>query len=381
MSARLLFFSNLFPTAAEPYRGLDNATLLHALAADYEIRVISPQPSLPWSRARHEAREGDAVLQPRWVNAAYVPKIGGPVNHLLMAGSVGRVFEETMRDFRPTVMLSSWIYADSCAAIRLAAGRVPVVAIAQGSDVHQYLGMAGRRGVILRTLPQASAVITRSGELSRILEAAGFPAGKLHTVYNGVDLETFQPRDARAARREAGLPVEGRIILFVGNFFAVKNPQLLIQAVASMPTVPHLVMAGGGPLEVECRGQVERLGIAERVTFAGRKTPPEIARLMNAADVLALPSRNEGVPNVILEAFASGLPIIASRVGGIPEVLDSEALGKLVPEGSMVSTLADALEQQLAKPRGTTAIRARGERFSWRAAADAYREILASSIL
>jgi teichuronic acid biosynthesis glycosyltransferase TuaC len=375
VSARLLFFSNLFPTATEPYRGLDNATLLHELRADYDIRVISPRPSLPWARKAYAPRAEDEVLQPRWINAAYLPRIGGPVNHALMAASARKAFEEAMRDFKPAVVLSSWIYADSCAAIRLAAGRVPVVAIAQGSDIHQYLGMAARRGVILRTLPRAAAVITRSRELSRILERAGFPHGKLHTIYNGVSLEAFQPRDQAAARREAGLPADGRIVLFVGNFYAVKNPALLIEALAKLTGAPYLVMAGGGPLERECRELAGRLGITSRVLFMGRKMPGEIATLMNAADVLALPSRNEGVPNVILEAFASGLPVVASRVGGIPEVLDQDFLGQLTREGD-VDDLARALEQRLAMPRDVAAIRRHGERFSWKAAADAYRGIL-----
>jgi glycosyltransferase involved in cell wall biosynthesis len=138
-------------------------------------------------------------------------------------------------------------------------------------------------------------------------------------------------------------------------------------------------MAGGGPLETACRELAERRGLGSRLILAGRKTPGEIATLMNAADVLALPSRNEGVPNVILEAFASGLPVVASRVGGIPEVLDREVLGRLPPEGD-VQAFTAALEQQLAAPRDPSAIRAHAERFSWRAAADSYREILARAI-
>lgn len=377
MKPRLLFFSNLFPTAAEPYRGLDNATLLHALEPHFDIRVLSPRPSLPWSRAHFAARPGDASLQPRWSRAAYLPKIGSPVNHLLMAASVRGDFESVLREFRPAVLLSSWIYPDSCAALRLAAGRLPVVSIAQGSDIHQYLTMPGRRGIILGTLPGAGAVITRSRELSRILVEAGFPAGKLHTIYNGVCLETFQPRDQAAARREAGLPAEGRVILFVGNFYPVKNPLLLIEACARMAEKPLLVMAGGGPLEPDCRELARRLGIGSRVIFAGRKSPGEIARLMNAADLLALPSRNEGVPNVILEAFASGLPVVASRVGGIPEVIDRDFLGHLTPPGD-VAALAAALDEQLATPRDQDAIRRHGESFSWQAAAEAYRSILSA---
>jgi teichuronic acid biosynthesis glycosyltransferase TuaC len=374
---RLLFLSNLFPTVSEPYRGLDNATLLHALTPHFEIRVLSPRPTLPWRGASFPPRPEDAPLQPHWIPTAYLPKIGGPVNHLLMATSLRQAFEETLRVFHPAIILSSWIYPDSCAAVRLAAGRIPVVAIAQGSDIHQYLTMPARRRVILKYLPQAAAVITRSRELSRLLEDAAFPPKKLHTVYNGVSLDTFQPRDQALARREAALQTDPNIILFVGNFYPVKNPLLLIQAFSQLTASPSplLVMAGAGPLDQPCRDLATQLGIASRVIFAGRKTPPEIARLMNAADLLAIPSKNEGVPNVILEAFASGLPVVASRVGGIPEVLDRDFLGRTFPTGDCPA-LVTALHPQLTSPRNAAAIRQHAERFSWPAAATSYREIL-----
>ncbi len=382
MNPRLLFLSNLFPTASEPYRGLDNAALLHALAPHFEVRVLSPRPVLPWARQTFLARQDDGPLEPRWVPSAYLPRIGGLLNHLLMAASLRHSFERELRDFAPGILLSSWIYPDSCAALHLAHGRVPLVAIAQGSDVHQYLGMPYRRRAILKYLPHAAAVITRSRELSLLLEAAAFPAAKLHTVYNGVDLDAFQPRDQAIARRESGLPEEGRIILFAGNFFPVKNPLLLIEALARLRAgkpPPLLVMAGGGPLEQSARDLAARLGLASRVLFAGRKLPGEISRLMNAADLLALPSNNEGVPNVILEAFASGLPVVASRVGGIPEVLDQDFLGRLVSPGD-VAELASALDEQLAAPREAGSIRRHAERFSWEAAASRYREILLSAL-
>jgi glycosyltransferase involved in cell wall biosynthesis len=298
-----------------------------------------------------------------------------------MSASLRHSFEETLREFRPDILLSSWIYPDSCAVLHLAHGRVPLVAIAQGSDVHQYLGMPARRRAILRYLPNAAAVITRSRELSRLLEEASFPPAKLHTVYNGVALDTFRPRDQAQARREAALPENARIILFVGNLYPVKNPLLLIQALAQleMENPPLLVMAGGGPLEEACRDLATRLGVASRVIFAGRKSPQEIARLMSAADLLALSSDNEGVPNVLLEAFASGLPVVASRVGGIPEVLDQEFLGRTSPPGDLPALVA-ALHHQLLTPHDPAAIRRHGERFSWHAAAGAYREILLSSL-
>jgi glycosyltransferase involved in cell wall biosynthesis len=373
---RLLFLSNLFPTAAEPYRGLDNATLLHALAEDFEIRVLSPRPVLPWARATFTPRPQDVPLSPHWVPSAYLPKIGSPVNHLLMAASLRNDLEAALHSFNPEVILTSWIYPDSLAALHLIHGRLPLVAIAQGSDVHHYLEIPSRRRAILRYLPHASAVVTRSGELSRLLANAGFPAEKLHAIYNGVDLDLFHPRDQAAARRELFLPEGVPVILFVGNFFKVKNPQNLILAMAELKTPDSLlVMAGGGPLEEPCRELAAKFNLENRVIFAGRKTPGEIAHLMNAADVLALPSQNEGVPNVILEAFASGLPIVASQVGGIPEVLNQDFLGGAVPTGD-IGALAAALDRRLSSPRETARIRDHAGQFSWSAAAAKYRNLL-----
>ena len=402
MTPRLLFFSNLFPTAAEPYRGLDNATLLHALSSHFDIRVLSPRPTLPWAGNNFSPRREDKSLEPRWVPAVYLPKIGSSSNHLLMTTSLGPAFEETLQEFDPHIILSSWIFPDSCAALKLADGRLPVVAVAQGTDVHQYLRMPVRRSIILKTLPRASAVITRSRELAHLLAAAGFPSAKLHTIYNGVSQDTFQPRDQALARREAGLRPDARIILFVGNFYAVKNPFLLIRAVAKLDS-GLLVMAGGGPLELRAHSVAltQQLWIARRmmsavpkndgyhtgenrpidprIIFTGRKTPAEIANLMNAADLLALPSNNEGVPNVILEAFASGLPVVASNVGGIPEVLDHPTLGRLFPRGDLDALVA-ALRDQLAAPRDAAAIRAHAARFTWDNAAAQYREILMAAM-
>jgi glycosyltransferase involved in cell wall biosynthesis len=305
-----------------------------------------------------------------------------------MAGSLRQAFEQTLADFRPSIILSSWIYPDTCAALRLLNGRVPLVAIAQGSDLHQYLAMPARRRIILHQLPHAAAVITRSRELARLLQTAGFPPEKLHTIYNGVSLDTFQPRDQSIARRQSSLPEDARIILFAGNFYKVKNPHFLITASTSLdmysstdgiPTL--LVMAGGGPWERTCRDMVARFSKFRkppRVIFAGRKTPEEIARLMNAADLLAIPSRNEGVPNVLLEAFASGLPVVASHVGGIPEVLDHDFLGSTFPPNDL-QAFVTAVRHQFAAPRDTAAIRLHAERFTWSAAASQYREILTSA--
>jgi glycosyltransferase involved in cell wall biosynthesis len=379
---KLLFVSNLFPDTREPYRGLDNATLLHALRDRAEIRVVALRPSLPWQRRAWRPRPEDAPLQPQFLAVPYLPKIGHRFNHRLYARALRPVLASLVREWAPGVILVSWLFPDACAVARLQLEfQNPFVAIAQGSDAHQYLQISARREVMVRELARASAIVTRSAELARLLAEAGLAAGKLHTIYNGVDLERFRPPDpaGRLAAREAmAIPVDAPVIVFVGNFLPVKNPRLLLEAHARLLGTPvfrdtRLVLVGAGPVDLSAESL--RLGTSARVMFAGRQDVAGVARAMEAADVLALSSDNEGVPNVMLEAFACGLPVVATRVGGISEVHRHDFLGKLVPARD-AAQLGEALGEVLSRPRETARIAEYGRTFSWEATADAYREVL-----
>jgi glycosyltransferase involved in cell wall biosynthesis len=199
-----------------------------------------------------------------------------------------------------------------------------------------------------------------------------------------VDVAAFHPpTDAERAEARAAhkLPQGAPTILFVGNFLPIKNPHILLEAHARLRAIPELreaqlLLAGGGPLEPELRSLAEKLGHASGVHFTGRHDANGIARLMRTADVLALPSDNEGVPNVILEAFASGLPVVASRVGGIAEVHRHDFLGQLTPPRD-VPALAAALQKTLLTPPDRKRIAEFGRTFTWHATADAYHRLLA----
>jgi teichuronic acid biosynthesis glycosyltransferase TuaC len=378
---KLLFVSNLFPDTSEPYRGLDNATLLHHLADRWQIRVLAVRPALPFtSRPRHP-REQDAKFAPEYLTTPYVPKFGSRWNHRLLARALRRRVRELRVRSEFDLVLCSWLFPDCCAVAELARELdFSFVAIAQGSDVHQYLKMPVRRRIMTGLLPRAAAVITRSGELARLLADAGLPRERLHPVYNGVDLDRFLPGDRLAARRALGLPAEAPLILFVGNFYEIKNPLVLPAALANLPatqfkSAPILVMVGGGPMEEHIRQLAERLSVRDRVIFAGRTDPGGVVSYMQAADVLCLPSRNEGVPNVVLEAFACGLPVVASRVGGIPEVHRGDDFGRLVSTTDP-DAFAAALQDVLLSPPASNRIREHALQFSWSRAAAGYHALL-----
>ncbi len=380
---RLLFISNLFPDASEPYRGLDNATLLHALSDRWDIRVLALRPTLSWAKAEWMPRAADVALRPTYVATRYVPKFGHRWNHLLYARALRPALERVRRDWSFDTVLCSWLFPDACAVARLSEEfNFRYAAIAQGSDVHQYLRVPARRAVMKRHLASASAIITRSADLARQLAGVGLRKDRLHPVYNGVNMATFHPAtpaERGEARAALGVPDDAPMILFVGNLLPIKNPQVLLEAHTELCSKPELrdcrlVLIGGGPLEPALRALAAKLGHDAQVIFAGRHDAAGVARAMRAADVLALPSDNEGVPNVILESFASGLPVVASRVGGIAEV-HREFCGQLAPARD-VSALAAALRATLTAPPDRARIADHGRAFTWAATAEACHQLL-----
>ena len=379
---KLLFISNLFPDSNNPNRGSDNAVLLRMIERWCDIRVIAPRPALPFSGAGrfHPCLE-DKQFAPIYPTVHYLPKIGGPVNHLFMANDLRAAIMQARKQFAFDIILCSWIYPDACAVAKLSKELdFKFVAIAQGTDIHQYLRMPTRRRIIQKYLPRAEAVITRSAQLATMLEQAGFDKRKLQIIYNGVDFRTFHPSDKLDARREMKISESATVLLFVGNFLPIKNPKLLIAMHAELSRLQpqrtfELIMLGSGPLQPEMQRYAEALGYGKRVSMPGRKPPAKVARYMQAADVLCLSSQNEGLPNVILEAFACGLRVVSTNVGGISEAVNAPAFGVLV-ERHTPQSFAHAVATVLGQPVNEEQILSRASKFSWDKAANAYMELL-----
>jgi len=378
---KVLFLSSLFPDATNAYWGLDNSVLVRELSRYCDMRVISPRLSLPFRNVNYAPRHVDRQFEPLYPNALHIPKVGSYLNHLLLARAIRRPLQTLHETFGFDVILCAWLYPDGCAVARVAQELgTPFILVAQGSDVHAYLRITARRRLILRAVRESSATITRSRRLAALLKDAGVATDRLHPVYNGVDLETFRPGQRDDARRKLGLPRSDKIILFVGEFKAVKNPLLLVQAHGELshhnanPTV-HLVMIGDGPLREAAQLMANKNGAEHAVHFVGLKPPQEVAQYMQAADVLCVPSDNEGVPNVVLEAFACGLAVVSTRVGGIPEVLTESFLGRLVAKRN-APELVSALQETLRTTTEPERIRTHALRFSWERCATEYLQLL-----
>lgn len=388
MRPRLLFVSNLFPDTKEPYRGLDNVTLLHHLKDHWDIRVVALRPSLSaWRGAGLKLlhRSQDEVFQPRYVSVPYIPKVGDVWNPGLMHRALQRELVRVKAEGAWDVLLASWLYPDGGAATRAAASAgTPAVLIAQGSDVHKYLKVPRRKQAILEAVKASRGVITRSRSLATLLGEAGAEKAKLHPVHNGVDVSLFHGGSREEERGKLGLKDKATVILYVGNLLPVKNPELLLRAFARLRAGWHgaplqLRLAGKGPMREGLEKLAAELGFLDSVYFLGPQDAGQIASWMRAADVLCMSSHNEGLPNVVLEAMASGLPVVATDVGGIHEIVDAPWKGVLVPpakEEELTAGLQRVLEEAPDRQR----IAAYGSGLSWGVTAGACDRILRAAL-
>lgn len=330
---RVLIVTKIFPNRLEPLSSPFNRRQFAALSRLCDVEVLASIPWFPgasvfgrWSAAgrltqvpRHDRIDGIPVLHPRF---AYLPKIGHSIAGPLYAASLARL--ALARRGSVDVVLGSWAYPDGFAAVVLAEMLgIPAVIKLHGSDMNVVARWPGPRRHLEWALPRAARVVAVSRPLAEAAVELGVRPERIDLVPNGVDRQAFKPGDRAEARAQLGLPGDGKIALFVGHLTEAKGAGDLIRAFAlagHLSSSDRLVLVGDGAGSEACRQLAQELG--ERVLFAGPQPHERIPLWLAACDVLALPSWNEGMPNVVLEALASGRAVVATNVGGIPDVVD-----------------------------------------------------------
>lgn len=203
---------------------------------------------------------------------------------------------------------------------------------------------------------------------------------KLRVIANGIDVHRFAggPEARAAARRELGIPDGARVIGTVGRVAPEKNQVILVRALAAdLGEALHLVVIGDGPETPALGRAVAEAGAGPFVHLPGARS--DVHRLLPALDVFALPSLTEGLPLSILEAMAAGLPVVASSVGGLPDVVGEGETGYLVPPGD-AAALREKLVALARDPAAAAAMGARARalavaRHSLEAVSDAYMQL------
>ncbi|HZL99356.1 MAG TPA: glycosyltransferase, partial [Planctomycetota bacterium] len=349
---RPLVFSTLWPNAGQPHLGIFVKERLRLYSRRHRapLCVVAPVPLAPpfgpqrwrvWRGVPGQEQQDDVrVTHPRYFSPPLLPDRVRAA--CLAAGSRQRLLDEALR-FQPTVLDAHYAWPDGVAAHRLRPQleahlkrRLPLVITARGTDLNLAPSLPGVRAQLAAALAGADHVICVAEALRAVALELGVPAERATTLRNGVDLERFRPGDRAAERAALGLPAAGVLLLCVGHLIERKGQHLLLEALARRPPADgaagstQLALVGSGPDEARLRGRARRLGLAERVSFAGPVHPEALPRWYRAADALVLPSLREGWPNVVLEALACGTPVLATAVWGTPEILTGCAAAALV---------------------------------------------------
>ncbi len=365
---RVLVLTSLYPNRDQPVFGNFVRERIRRLGARTAIQVLAPV-RYRWRMSRtiqrREERDGLAVHHPRFM---VIPRVCKWSDGVLFGLCILSTFRRLCRVFDPQLIDVHWGYPDGFAAYLL--GRwfgLPVVVTVRGSDINLFMRETLRGWLMRYYLARVERIIAVSDSLRRSLEQYGIPSRKIIVIRNGVDTEQFIPREQAGARRTLGLDPQARLIIYVGNLVPIKGPDVLIEAFARLRDISaRLVLVGTGEMREALMRRVRELpaAVATRISFAGAQTHATIPLWLAASDVLCLPSRNEGLPNVAIEAMACGRPVVATRVGGVEEVIVSPELGLTVPSDDP-DGLSAALETALRKNWDVEAIRRHAERFSW----------------
>lgn len=296
----------------------------------------------------------------------------------LALASGWRAARSVARRIDATLMHGHWVVPGGAIAAG-AASRLPLVVSLHGSDVYLAERHAGVRQVAGWTLRRAGAVTACSDDLATRATALGADASRTVTIPYGVDTSRFRPDTAMrpSTRRQWGVPEDAEVVFAAGRFVRKKGFEFLIDAVASLASArPRLwlVLAGGGDLESELRERLNAKGVT-RAVMPGVLTQDAVAAGLAAADVVAVPSvlddagNVDGLPNVVMEALASGTPLVATPAGGIASVVRDGVTGVLVPErdaAAMAAAIARLLDAPaMARSLGETARRWTETEGSW----------------
>ena len=347
----LLVVSISFPAPGSPLPGVFIGEQVRLLCERVErITVLSPTTFVPacmrgFRRVAHKVSRPDhyqmlegrcEVRFPRYVKA--------PGKMLLRwtAAQWCRMVEQTVAQFAKTSPVSiihahfggpsSW--AAVCAAKRY---HIPCVVTYHGTDVHTILAQHRKGWRLCRdSVRLADLNLPVSSPLERIVRLHAQPTGRCEVLLLGVDQTRFFPSSKPSADPR---------VLFVGNIVKAKGVfDLLLAWTQVKRAYPNASLTIAGPDRTQglFSREAQALGVDNSITLTGPVPPPAIAHLMRQSRLLCLPSHAEGTPTCVMEALSCGLPVVATRVGGIPDIVEHEKTGLLIDKGD-IEGLAAAL--------------------------------------
>lgn len=377
----IVVLSSLFPSGPRPTAGVFIRERMFRVGRELPLTVVSPQawfpgqglirlakPGYRLAGAAFEEQQGVEVYRPR---ALCIPGFARHRDGLAMALAALPIVKRLRHEGRCDLIDAHFAYPDGYAASLLGKWlQLPYTITMRGTEP-KHLREPQLRRRIVEALSGAAKVFTVSNSLREVGIAAGVPATQFMVVGNGVDTTVFHPMPRDEARARLGIPQDAKVLITVGALVERKGFHRVIALLPRLrqrfPNLLYLCLGGSSPegdWTARLKRQVAELGLEDCVRFLGPLAPAELKLPLSASDVFTLPSSNEGWANVILEAMACGLPVVASDVGGNAEVVASDSLGSVYPFGDEMA-LHSQLEAALARDWSREALLAYAATNAW----------------
>lgn len=356
MKDKILIITNLYPLPWQPTRAIFNYQQFGYLEEKADIYYLIPVAFLDWWKHREQFNKIDKNI--KYVPYFYIPKFGRRLYGKLMQWSLSLLASSWIKSISPTKILASWAYPDAVAAVAIAKKfNTEFYFKVHGSDINMHAAFPERAKQITAMADHAQGILSVSQDLANKMIDMGINKNKIHVIYNGVNLEKFKPKPTNT---------ESPYIVFIGNLKHDKGVIELLNAfILIHQKFPNLQLKyiGNGNMAAKLQDIINEHKLNEKVKLEGVKAHDELPDIIAQAKLLTLPSYNEGVPNVVLEAMACATPVVVTRVGGIPEVV-TEKTGVIATEIS-ADAIAYCLQEAIEKKWDYSAIRTHAELFSW----------------
>ena len=381
---RVLIIAGGFPTPEKPDELVFVYNQVCQLAQHENITMIVPVPVFLFSkkgiyiREKRNFKPSENLIFKVYFTNFYIPfgKLG--IYFYAYSQFLSVLLTVLLHRIKIDIIHGHFLYPEGFVAVLLSKLlNKAVINTAHGSDLLVYTTKKNRVNARIRfTLRQSDKIICVANMLREKAVHFGAEPERIKVIPNGVDTEVFSISAIETARKTTGLDLNTKIVLFIGQLIKRKNVHILLESIAQIvhsmvdesshrlsvsgerlsvntehqtPNTEHrFVILGEGILKEQLRHRAIELGIENLVQFIGAKENTEIPVWINSADLICLPSLSEGLPCVLIESLACGVPVVATRVGGIAEIIQNKDLGLLVPSGN-AKELALAIMSALEK--------------------------------
>ncbi|GAA5135484.1 glycosyltransferase [Thalassotalea piscium] len=361
----IIIITNLYPVPWGPNRASFNKQQFDIIADKKSVKIVVLLPWKEWLVHRKACQSNNNI---KYCPYFYIPKVGRRLVPYFQFFSLLFLLP-WMKKQEATGLLASWGFPDAVAVAMVNKFlNLPLFVKVHGTDVNENIKFSGRASLMKKWLNKAQSIFCASKALADALAKIGIAQEKLVVNYNGVNPEIFYP----ATNKQ-----NDKSLVFVGSLITTKGVNELFSAfILCHKECPNLTLdiLGEGPMKSVLADKINAHNLHDNIKLHGSVALPLVAEFVRNASVLVLPSYREGVPNVLLESFASGTPVIATVVGGIPEVVN-EDVGILVDKENS-EQLANAINTALNKNWSSEKLLSHAAQFNWQKNVQRVMEII-----